>query len=167
MANTNKNSKFYIAVTEPSGSVPQACPADLTLEQYEALHWTQVKNTGSIGETGTSTNVVSYDELETDVTQKQKGISNAGDPDIECARNPTDPGQIAMRAAGATKFYYAFKVEKDDAPQPGYTNSVFYNRGLVTGPRRPNGRQEDFDLEIFSLGLIQKEIAVDPAPIAS
>lgn len=165
MANTNKGRKFYIACTVADGPIPLAQPTDLTRSAYEALLWTEVKNVGSVGETGTQTNTVSYDELSTDVTQKQKGISNAGDPPVECARNPSDPGQIGMRAAGTTKYYYAFKTEDADAPDEDTTNTVYFNRGLVTGPTRPGGRNEDFILEVFTLGLIQKEIVVDPEAI--
>lgn len=163
MANTNKGRKFYIAVTAPGGSVPIAKSSDLTKEQYEALNWTQVGNVGAVGESGTQTNLPSYDELDTDVSQKQKGMSNAGDPTIECARNPTDLGQIAMRAAAATKFNYAFKTEDNDAPDANSSNSIYYNRGVVTGPTRPNGRNEDFILEVFTLGLNQTEIVVNPS----
>lgn len=162
MANTNKGRKFYIAVTAPDGSTPSSQSSDLTQEQFEALNWQEVKNVGSVGESGTQTNVPTYDELGTEVTQKQKGISNAGDPTVECARNPTDKGQIAMRAAALTKLNYAFKIEDNDAPSSSYTNSIYYNRGLVTGPTRPGGRNEDFILEVFTLGLNQKEIVVDP-----
>ena len=101
MATTNKGRRVYICAT------PQ--PNDLDQTEYEALTWVQVGNVGSVGETGTNTNVVSYDELATDVTQKGKGMSNAGDPIIECARNPTDDGQIALRAAALTDYCYAFK----------------------------------------------------------
>lgn len=162
MANTNKGRKFYIAVTTPGGSTPLACPSDLNQGQFEALNWTQVSNVGSIGESGMQTNLPTYDELSTEVMQKQKGISNAGDPPVEVARNPTDPGQVALRAAAATKFNYAFKTEDNDAPSSDYTNSIYYNRGVVTGPTRPNGRNEDFILEVFTLGLNQREIVVNP-----
>lgn len=171
MANTNKGRKFYIAtvttgVAPDEVTSPVAQPHDLTQTEYEALEWTEVKNVGSVGETGTSTNVVSYDELATEVTQKNKGISNAGDPPVECARNPSDLGQKMMRQAAKTKFYHAFKTEDADAPAANMTNSVYFNRGLVTGPTRPNGRNEDFILEVYTLGLVQKEIVVDPEPIA-
>lgn len=154
MARTNKDRKVYICTT------PQ--PGDLNQAAYEALTWVEVSNVGAVGEAGTNTNIVSYDELSTDVTQKGKGISNAGDPTIECARNPTDAGQIALRAAAKTNFTYAFKFEDKDAPTANHTNSVYYNRGLVTGPTRPNGRNEDFILEVFTLALNQREIVVDP-----
>jgi len=154
MARTNKDRKAYICTAPQPNVLDQAA--------FEALAWVEIGNVGAIGESGTQTNVVSYDELATDVTQKGKGISNAGDPTIECARNPTDPGQVALRAAAKTNFNYAFKFEDKDAPDADHTNSIYYNRGLVTGPTRPNGRNEDFILEVFTMALNQREIVVDP-----
>jgi hypothetical protein len=145
--------------------VPEPQPADLVQSGYEALDWTEVKDVGNIGQTGMDTNVVSYNTLATEVSQKQKGISNAGDPEIEVARNPTDPGQIAMRAAAATKYNYALKIEDADAPDDLTSNTIYYNRGIISGPFRPNGRNEDFILETFRCGLNQKEIVVDPAAL--
>lgn len=158
MATTNKGRKIYVCAT------PQ--PVDLTQEQFEALVWVEVRNVGGVGESGTNTNIVSYDELATDVTQKNKGIGNAGDPTIECARNPTDPGQILLRSMGipTNKNNYAFKFVDNDAPSTDYVGTHHYNRGVVTGPTRPNGRNEDFILEVFTLGLSQVEIVVNPEP---
>lgn len=163
MATTNRGRKAYIAVSAPGGTTPLACPSDLSQGEYEALNWTEIGNVGAVGESGTQTNLPTYDELSTDVTQKQKGISDAGSPTIECARNPTDDGQIAMRAAAMTRFNYAFKFEDADAPDANHTNSMYYHRGVVTGPTRPNGRNEDFILEVYTLGLNQREIVVNPA----
>jgi hypothetical protein len=71
----------------------------------------------------------------------------------------TDPGQIAMRAAGsvAVKDSYAFKIERTDG-------TVEYLRGLVTGPVTPGGRNEDFTLEVFTLGLNQVPLVIPPTP---
>ena len=157
MAESLSGSKFFICET--------ASATDLTQAQYEALTWVEVKNVGKVGETGPNTNIISYDELGTEVTQNSKGLTNAGTPAVECARNPTDPGQVAMRTAANTKLNYPFKYEKADAPSAGHTNTIHYNRGIITGPTRPNGGNEDFDLEIFTLGLNQLEITVDPAAI--
>lgn len=158
---TNSGGKFYIAVDGSGNALPQA--SDLTASAYAALTWLEVKNVGSVGETGTNTNIVSYDTLDTEVTRKGKGISNAGDPEIEVARIPNDPGQIQMRAAALTRSNYAFKYELPDAITPSTgTGTTYYNRGLVTGPRHPNGRNEDFVLEIYALGLNQKEVVVEP-----
>lgn len=156
---TQAGAKFYIAVDVGGDAAPQ--DTDLDQAGYEALTWLEVKGVGNVGQTGTDTNVVSYDELATEVTQKGKGISNAGDPDVECRRIGSDPGQVEMRAATATKSSYAFKYELDDSA--GVNGTTFFNRGLVMGPTRPNGGNEDFDLEVFTLGLNQKEIVVEAA----
>lgn len=150
MANSQRNSTFSICVT------PQA--ADLNQAAFEALAFVAVGNVGNIGEMGTTTNILNYDTMTDSVSDKAKGISNAGDPDIECARVVGDAGQVAMRAAAATNFVYAFKLERDDGT---ITNTIIFNRGLVVGPKRPNGRNEDFDLEVFTLGLVQLEVVVD------
>lgn len=154
--NTNAGSKLFMCTT--------AQEAELDEDDMAGLVWVQIKGVGSHGETGSSTNILTYDTWDTKVVQKAKGMTDAGSPEIELARIPTDPGQIALRAAAKTNLNYAFKVERNDKPSAaaGATPTIIYNRGLVTGPRRPNGRNEDFDLEVFSLGLNQEEIVVDP-----
>jgi hypothetical protein len=154
---THAGAKFYVCTT------PQ--PEDLTASEFETLTYVEVKGVGSVGERGTATNIVSYDELATEVTQKGKGISNAGDPPIECRRIPSDPGQVAMRAAALTRYQYAFKLEYADAPDEDTTNTVCFNRGLVTGPTTPAGRNEDFILEVYTLALNQREVIVNPEAI--
>lgn len=161
MANTNKNRKFYIACTAPGGATPSPQNVGLDGTAFAALSWTEVGHVGNIGESGAKDNIVNYDELATDVLQKNKGITNAGDPMIECARNIADNGQKAMRAAGPTKFFYAFKILDDDEPNGGTHGTIYYNLGLVVGPVRPNGRNESFNLEQFTLGLVQREIVID------
>lgn len=154
MANTNAGRKFYIC------STPQN--ADLDAAAFAALAWILVGKVGSAGQTGLNTNILTYNTWDTDVAQKSKGVSDAGSPDIEVARVPTDAGQVAMRAAAATNLNYAFRMVTNDPATDGGTGTTIYNRGIVTGPKRPNGKVEDFDLEIFTLGLQQKEIVVDP-----
>lgn len=155
-ANVNANAKVYICTT------PQN--ADLTQTEYEALSWVLIKALGNHGETGSNTNVLTYDTWDTEVIQKAKGMTDAGSPEIEVARIPADAGQVALRDAAKTNQNYAFKMERNDKPDNKATSkpTTLYNRGLVMGPRRPHGRNEDFELEIFTLGLQQKEIIVDP-----
>lgn len=155
MANTNKNRKVYICAT---AQVPGLIQSD-----YEGFTWVEVQHVGNVGESGSKDNIVNYDELATDVLQKNKGITNAGDPMIECARVPTDAGQIVLRACGRTLNYFAMKITDDDAPV-GYNPTTYYNLGLIVGPVRPNGRNESFNLEQFTMGCIQREIVVDPVP---
>lgn len=153
-ANSNAGGKVYICTT--------AQASDLDQTGYEALTWVEIKGIGSHGETGSSTNILTYDTWDTTVALKAKGITDAGSPEIEVARISTDAGQDALRAAAATNLNYAFKMVKNDKLTGGGTGTVLYNRGLVAGPKRPHGRNEDFDLEVFTLALQQVEIVVDP-----
>ncbi|MCY0150880.1 hypothetical protein OEG84_25070 [Hoeflea sp. G2-23] len=158
MAKTLAGSKFYVCATAQN--------SDLNAAAFAGLVWVEVGNVGKVGETGTNTNRVSYNELGTVVTQKAKGVTNAGDPTIECASNYNDAGQVIMRSIGVPtdKNSYAFKFEKDDAPS-GYTNTIHYWRGDCSGPVRPNGEVESFDIEVFTLGLNQVEVTVNPTAL--
>lgn len=155
-ANTNAGGKLYMCTT------PQ--PANLDAAGFAGLTWIEIKGLGNLGETGSNTNIVTYDTWGDDVVQKGKGMTNAGDPTVEVAYSPTDAGQIALRAAADTKLNYAFKIENDDKPDtdPDSTGTIRYNRGLVTGTVNPNGRNEDFQLDVFTLALNQKQVRVLP-----
>lgn len=153
-ANANAGSKLYVCATPQQN--------DLDRAGYEALTWVEVKAIGNHGETGSNTNILSYDTWDTTVIQKAKGMTDAGSPEIEVARIPTDPGQTILRNGAATNLNYAFKMVRNDAAVVGGTGTVRYNRGLIAGPKSPNGRNEDFDLEVFTLALQQLEITVDP-----
>ena len=154
--NTNAGSKLFVCAT------PQQ--SDLTQAQFEALVWVQVKGVGSHGETGQSTNILTYDTWDTVVIQKAKGMTDAGSPEIELARDPLDAGQIILRTiCSPSNMNFAFKITRNDPNVITGTPTTIYNRGLVVGPRRPMGRNEDFDLEMFTLGLQQVELVVDPS----
>jgi len=155
-ANTNAASKLYVCAT------PQNLVLDRTA--YEALTWVEIGGVGSRGETGKNTNILSYNTWGDDVIQKAKGLTDAGTVDLEVARIPTDAGQIILRAAAAlgNNNNYAFKEVRADGAV-GAVGTVIYNRGLVGGPKRPGGRNEDFDLEMYTLGFQQVELVVDPS----
>lgn len=157
MANSNAASKLYVSPT------PHAQGVELTRGDFEMLDWVEIRSVGNVGETGKSTNILTYDTWDTTVTQKAKGVTNAGDPEIEVARLPNDPGQNILREAGAVgnNQNYALKMVRSDGVSGG-VGTVRYNLGLVTGPRQPNGRNEDFDLEIFTFGFQQEEVVVNP-----
>lgn len=152
--NTNAGGKLYVCAT------PQ--PSALSQAQYEGLTWVEVGGVGNHGETGSSTNMLTYDTWGSTVVQKTKGLTDAGSPTLEVARDSTDAGQIILRAIALTNFNYAFKIVKNDAIATGGTGTIRYNRGLIAGPTEPQGRNEDFDLEVFTLGLQQLQITVDP-----
>jgi hypothetical protein len=155
-ANSNAASKFYVS----SAAVGNT---NLAQGDYEALTWVQVGSVGSRGEMGKITNILTYNTWDTTVAQKAKGVTDAGSAELEVARIPTDAGQIILRAAGAVgnNQNYAFKEVRADG-MGSNSGTIIYNRGLVGGPKRPGGRNEDFDLEVFTLALQQEEVVVNP-----
>jgi hypothetical protein len=139
-AQTNNGSKLSICVLTQN--------EDLTETAFSALTYVQLKKVGNVGERGITTSIFTYETWDTAVALKGKGISNAGDPEVEMARDLADPDQTAMRAAGQPDVQdaYACKVERP-------SGEIEYLRGLVTGPRTPSGRNEDFVLHVYSLAL--------------
>lgn len=153
--NTNSGSTFWVCAT--------AQEADLDRTAFEALTWVQVGGVGSVGEAGSSVNILTYDTWDKLVVQKAKGLIDAGSPELEVPRLPYDAGQIILRTAAATaNANYATKIIRTDPVYSGGQPTIIYNRGIVTGPKRPLGRNEDFDLEVFTFGFNQKEVVVDP-----
>lgn len=148
-ANTNSQSSWAVC-SEPQN-------ANLTQAQFEALAYVPIGGVGNVGETGKSTNVVNYPTWSDKVIQKAKGLTDAGSPTVECARDPGDPGQTILELGGAVGNVnnYAFKETRADG-------TIRYNRGLVTGPTYPGGQNEDFDLVVFTLALQQEVIVVKP-----
>lgn len=136
--------------------------ADLNQAAFAALTYVQVKGVGSGGEIGTKENQLTYPTWDSTVVQKSKGMADAGNPPFELARDPLDAGQIILRAAAATEFNYAYKIMANDTPSGGSSPTIIYNRGLVMRPTRPQGKNEDFDLEVFTFANNQLEIVVDP-----
>ena len=147
-ANSNAGQTFEISTTTSIIDIVDAAA-------YGALTYVLVGSVGKIGSRGIDTNMLTYTTLDEAVAQKAKGVTNAGDPEIECARVVADAGQIAMRAAGAiaVRVPYMFRITDADG-------SIFFNRGLVSGPMRPGGGVEDFVLEVYKLALVQEEIEV-------
>jgi hypothetical protein len=152
--NTNSGRKLYICATAQVTALDAA--------GYAALTWVRVIGVGKMDAIGTKQNILNYDTWDTDVIQKAKGLKDAGSPQVEIARNVGDNGQDALRAAALVNLPYAFKIEGNDKLTSGGSNGLIYNRGYVGGPERPQGRNEDFDLEMFSMGFIDLEIVVDP-----
>lgn len=139
---THSNVQFFVSTN--------AQDSDLTLQQFGQLSWTEVTPVGSLPERGIDTNMLTYDTVNTLVAKKAKGITDAGTGTLECARNPSDLGQILMSQIGAPNYFksHAFKLIKQDG-------TVEYGRGLVAGPSYPGGRNEDFDIANFTIAYQQ------------
>jgi hypothetical protein len=147
--NTQSGNTFAISTTAENDDL-----TDHAGSGFPSLVYVAVSKVGSIPNYGQDTNILSYDTLDRDTVLKQKGMTDAGEGDLEVARDDTDAGQLALRAAALTTDNYAFRVTRQDG-------SVDYLRGLITGPVQTNGRNEDFDLHTFKLALNQIPVHVD------
>ena len=130
-----------------------AANADVAdLAAYEALVYTEVPNVGTMGDSGVSQNVVSYSTWDRNVAAKGKGEADAGSPSVEFL-DVSSAGMTIMEtnAAVDNSDSYAFKFEWPDG-------TTEYNRGIVTGPMRLKGGNEDFKRVSFNLGFSQVPI---------
>jgi hypothetical protein len=158
MANksTKFGSKVFVCAT--------AQETDLTSSTFAALTWVQVGKVGNIGDFGATSTMNSYNTLDEPVSQQQKGTASAGSPQIEVASVAADAGQVILRTFGdpLNQANMAIKIERNDKITPSTgTNTIFYSRGVVSGPLYPGGGSDDFDLERYTIGLNQLPIRVN------
>jgi len=122
------------------------------LSAYEALVYTEVPNVGSFGDTGVSQNVVSYSTWDRNVASKGKGEADAGSPAVEFLDVASAGMAILLTNADVDNANsYAYKIEWPDG-------TTEYNRGVVTGPMRMKGGNEDFKRLSFTFGFSQSPI---------
>jgi hypothetical protein len=147
---TNFGGTFSVTAIAANADVADAAA-------YALLVYTEVPNIGSHGDSGVSQNVVSYSTWDRNVTSKGKGEADAGSPTVEFL-DVDSPGMVIMLANADVNNAnsYAFKVEWPDG-------SIEYNRGIITGPMRMKGGNEDFKRLTFNLGFSQQPI-ITPAP---
>jgi hypothetical protein len=143
---TNNAGTFSVSTT--------AANSVLTESGFEALSYTQVPKMGTHGDTGVTQNGVIYSTWDNPVACKGKGEANAGDPTVEFL-DVSSAGMDLMLAyaAVANANSYATKVEWADG-------SIEYNRGIIMGPTRPKGANQDFKRVIFTLGYNQEPVIV-------
>ncbi|MAN46766.1 MAG: hypothetical protein GYB49_09535 [Alphaproteobacteria bacterium] len=150
---TNIASKLYICATPQDGN--------LTKTEYEALTWVLITGLGKCGEFGTDENISEY-QLEDGNTLKAKGFMNMKNVDVEFVPNYDDAGQDALRAAGDTYTSYAFKREKNDKPDAGGTNSIFYAIGKVKKITPVDGTGDDFIRHMTTIAQEYAPVFVEP-----
>ncbi len=152
MVATNKGRKVFISSAVSATDLNQAA--------FELLTWVQVLGVSTIGEMTSAANILSFPTLDTEVVQKAKGLIDAGDPDITVARESTDAGQVVLRTLADANTFHGVKFEHADNLD-GSSNTIDYSRALVSGPAKSGGGVEDFDVEVFTLGLVQKILTVE------
>lgn len=166
MSNTFAGAKLYIGTT-----LQIDYTSDVSAQtSFETDTYTEIKEISNVGEIGAAANIVQFPVVSDDFVQKAKGTRNAGDPVVVVGRMPADAGQIKMRNAEKTKFYFNFKLELADAIDENHTDTVIYFRALVAGVPMQFGGVEDFVTESYSLGIyprpliIESEFVTSPSP---
>lgn len=129
---------------------------------YVALTYVDIGEVESLGDFGDTSNLVNFTSLSDARVRKLKGSRDAGELALVVGNDPEDAGQIALQAAEATKFTYAFKVELADMPEPGGTNTVIYFRALVNGANFSVGEADNVVRRNFALP-IDSALVVVPA----
>lgn len=122
---TTAGSKFYIG-----GPLEPNFGADLTVANFAGQVWTQVEPLEALGALGDTANAVTFATLSDGRLRKLKGVRDAGTMEIVAAIDYGNAGQIAMLAAEAEDYNYAFRLVFNDAP-PGGTPSERLFVGMV------------------------------------
>lgn len=154
---TFAGAKFYIGTTAAAANQ----------SQFEADTYTEVTNLSNFGEFGGSANVIQFPVVSDKYVKKSKGTRNGGDPAVVVGRISDDPGQLLMRDAEQTKFYYNFKLEVEDATDAFHTNTVYYFRAIVASVVGQFGGNEDYRTETYNLGIYPGPLIVESELISS
>lgn len=137
--------KLYIGPASPD--------ADDATEWAALTPWVEVGSIEDLGEFGGEAEILTRNYLGQVAATKLKGARDNGTMSVVVGRDALDPGQIAMRAAEQTEFPYAFKVELDDRPAPGGTDSVYYFAAIVASAKHGMGEANNVTTTTFALGI--------------
>lgn len=132
---------------------PQVTSTTDTLGEFTALTYVEIGLVENGGEFGDESAAVTGAALGDGRMRKAKGARDAGTQTIVVFHDETDPGQLAMAAAEATNKNYAFKIELPDAQGAGWSNSIYYYRGLVMGRRENIGTNDNILRKTYNVGI--------------
>lgn len=118
-----------------------------------ALVYVPIGKIESIGEIGPQDADVTFTPLSGESVQHLKGATDMGAMTLTCARDPLDPGQLALLTAASTKLEYAFKITENDGADANDTDTITYCRGPVMGGRKTIGGASDITKRVFNVGM--------------
>lgn len=150
-------SKVYI------GQVMTAQSADFTSSDFQGQSWTEIGWLETIGQFGDESTEITFEAIGESRVQKLKGTRNAGNMELVCGIDNSDPGQLALRAAEQTPFDYAFKVEFNDAPPGGTPSERYFIAKVMTARETLDGANNVVRLNA-TLAINSNIVAVAPTP---
>lgn len=148
-------SKFYIGPALNPDTINAMSDAD-AIEFFEDItggSWKEVEEIEDLGEHGDSSEAINFTAIGNRRVRKLKGARDAGTKTITVGRDPLDDGQVALDAAEATDFNYAFKVVHADARSPDHTDSIEYFGGLVMARPTNQGQVNTVTRKSYPIGI--------------
>jgi hypothetical protein len=135
-----------------------------TLLEYETNTATavEIKEAENLGDIGDESPLVTFAAIGDNRIRNLKGARNAGVMTVVCGRDSQDPGQAAVIAAEKTPYEYAFKLEFNDAPIAGWSNTIQYFRALVSSRRENLGTNDNVTRRTYNIA-VNSDIIEDPA----
>lgn len=106
-----------------------------TLAEYDALAYIEVGEAQSIGKIGDEWKIATFESLSRRRVRKRKASVDGGALEIVCGTDPTDAGQMAMKAAEETDDRYAIKVLANNRvtkPKSAVVTMTIANPGVVS-----------------------------------
>jgi len=156
MSDTFSGAKLFIGTTAQINFTTD----ETALSGFAGDDYEEIGEISNVGEIGASANVVQFPIVSDDFVKKAKGNRNAGDPVIVVGYVADDVGQVRVRAAEKTKFYYNFKLQLADAIDENHTDTIIYFRALVAGVPKQFGGSEDFVTESYTLGIYPRPLEI-------
>lgn len=142
---TSTTTKIYI------GPIVTADVDDVAA--FAALTYTEIGLAESLGEFGDESATISFTALNAGRVLKLKGPRDAGSVALTVAVDPLDPGQVALGAAEASRFNFAFKIVYPDRPNPTGTDTEEYFRALVMSRKRNVGDAANVMRRSYPIGI--------------
>ena len=138
--------KLYIGTTMP---VPFISP---TVE-YDDDVYTLIGKAENLGQVGDESRGVNFTAIEDSRETTLKGSKNAGVMALVCGRDPSDPGQAALKLAEGSKLAYNFKLEFADKLTVAGQNTIQYWRALVMSKRVDLGNVDNVTKIAFNIAV--------------
>lgn len=149
------HSKFYIGPASTSTPADEDGYLNTTDASGNTVArvYTEVIGTTDLGEFGAEGKELTSAHVDDGLVYKLKGSIDNGSLEIICDRDPSDPGQIAMRAAAATWDNYLFKIVLNDKPTGGTQASTYCFRGPVLSAKNTLKGADDITQTTFKISI--------------
>lgn len=144
-----------MAISTSAGALVYICATATTATSQSALAaltYVLVGKVESVGTIGPNAQDVTFTPLGGQDVQHLKGSTDNGTIQIVCARDPLDAGQLALKAASATKLEYAVKIVLSDGADANDTDTTFYARGPVMGGQTNIGGANQVTQVTYNVG---------------